>query len=148
MKDSRGIIIIHLHVDDAMVFCDSDKLLDTFVDLINSQYDLKWTQKPVLYLGIRLEIADDMSSIKISQPQYIEMILERFFMVNCTAAKSPFPQRTPLIAGTCEEVEEPKDIPYQQLIGFLQWIATSTRPDIAYAVSQLSRFNAAWTVQH
>lgn len=95
-----------------------------------------------------MDVADDMSSIKISQPQYIEMVLERFCMINCTAAKSPLPQRTPLVLGTCEEVEAAKDIPYQQLIGCLQWIATSTRPDIAYAVSQLSRFNAAWTVQH
>lgn len=33
-------------------------------------------------------------------------------------------------------------------MGSLQWLASTTRPDISYAVSQLSRFNSAWTVQH
>lgn len=115
---------------------------------INKQYNLKWTRKPTLYLGLKLDIADDMSSIKISQPQYIDFVLKRFAMVNCNSAKTPLPQKTSLVAGTPDEVNFAKDIPYQQLVGCLQWIASSTRPDIAYAVSQLSCFNAAWTIHH
>lgn len=138
MKESRGLLIIHLHVDDSLVFSDSDCLLQDFETFINSKYELKWTRQPVLYLGIKLNIASDSSCIKISQPQYINTVLERFCLVNCKPARSPLPQRTSLITGTPEEVEAAKDIPYQQLVGCLQWIASSTRPDISYAVTQLS----------
>ena len=148
MKDKRGLLIIHLHVDDSLVFSDNPELLSSFESFINQQYNLKWTRKPTLYLGLKLDIADDMSSIKISQPQYIDFVLERFAMVNCNPAKSPIPQKTELPTGNAEEVEFAKDIPYQQLVGCLKWIASSTRPDIAYAVSQLSRFNTAWTIHH
>lgn len=148
LLDSRGLLLIHLHVDDALVFCDSQKLLTEFEHFINNAYDLKWTRKPTLYLGLKLDIAEDKSSIKVSQPQYVESVLERFCLVNCNPAKSPLPQRLSLVTGTPEEVEVAKDVPYQQLVGCLQWIASSTRPDISYAVSQLSRFNSAWTLQH
>lgn len=138
MKDQRGLIIIHLHVDDGLVFSNPDQLLKEFETFLDSQYDVKWTRKPTLYLGIKLDVAEDFSSIKISQPQYIKMVLECFCMVNCKAARSPLPAKTALVAGTPDEIDEAKDIPYQQLVGCLQWIASSTRPDIVYAVTQLS----------
>lgn len=40
------------------------------------------------------------------------------------------------------------DLPYHSLVGSLQWLAHTTRPDISYAVSQLSSFSAAWTIDH
>lgn len=138
LKDSQGVLIIHLHVDDTLVFCDSPKLLNEFECFISKSYDLKWTRRPTLYLGIKLDFSDDHSSIKISRPQYVEIISERFGMMNCSAAKSPLPCRTSLVTGTVEEVEAAKDIPYQQLVGCLQCIASCKRPEISYAVSQLS----------
>lgn len=42
---------------------------------------------------------------------------------------------------TTEEVEEMKKVLYRSLIGSLMYLAVSTRPDIAYAVSTLSQFN-------
>lgn len=75
MKDKRGLLIIHLHVDDSLVFSDNPELLASFESFINAQYSLKWTRKPTLYLGLKLDIADDMSTIKISQPQYTEFVL-------------------------------------------------------------------------
>jgi hypothetical protein len=34
-----------------------------------------------------------------------------------------------------------KSVPYLNAVGALQYLATMTRPDIAYAVSYLGRFN-------
>ncbi len=44
--------------------------------------------------------------------------------------------------STDEEHEEMKKYPYTSLIGCLNYLATRTRPDIAFAVSSLSRFNS------
>lgn len=69
-------------------------------------------------------------------------------MVNCKPVKSPLPHRTSLVPASDEEVAAAADVPYQSLVGSLGWIASTTRPDVAYAVSQLGRFNSAWSTSH
>ena len=34
------------------------------------------------------------------------------------------------------------NIPYRELVGTLLWIANGTRPDIAYAVTTLAKYNS------
>ncbi|UYV70600.1 hypothetical protein LAZ67_7003638, partial [Cordylochernes scorpioides] len=58
---------------------------------------------------------------------------------------------TPLDPGMFTEGPEGKEAcraPYQQAIGNLLWLAGMTRPDIAYAVSYLSKFNSSPLQQH
>ena len=45
-------------------------------------------------------------------------------------------------AQTPEEHAEMSDLPYINAVGALMYLATCTRPDIAYTVSQLARFNS------
>src|SRR3954454_16447070 len=49
---------------------------------------------------------------------------------------------------TPDEVEHMAKVPYLNAVGSLQYLATMTRPDIAYAVSCLARFNAVPGPQH
>lgn len=64
--------------------------------------------------------------------------------------------KTPLSPGidlsldspTPDEQEAMKSVPYLQAVGSLQYLATMTRPDIAYAVSYLGRFNHNPLPQH
>lgn len=57
------------------------------------------------------------------------------------------PPNTILRSGSEEEIAEASSLTYQSLIGCLQWLSNSTRPDISHAVSQLSRFNSNWTTE-
>lgn len=148
LKNDLRLLLIHLHVDDALIFTNSEDLFQKFKSFINSKYKLKWTESPSLYLGIKLHFSGDGKCIQISQPQYIETTLDRFAMTNCKVANTPFPSKTVLAPGSVEEVEAARDIPYQELVGSLQWITCCTCPDIAYAVSQLSKFNSAYTLEH
>ena len=49
---------------------------------------------------------------------------------------------------TAEDVSYMQSVPYLSAIGSLQYLATMTRPDIAYAVSFLGRFNNNPGPQH
>lgn len=146
MKDKRGLLIIHLHVYDSLIFCDNETLLESFKTFIHNSYELKWTNTPSLYLGIKIDILKD--SILISQPQYIEDILDRFAMTNCESANASLPSKCDFKPGNEDEIRAAQDLPFQQLVGFLQWLSHTTRPDISYAVTQISRFNGAWTITH
>lgn len=146
LKDDRGILIVHLHVDDSLLFCSNLCLINNFKTFLDSQFNVKWNKEPTLYLGIILDIQD--SHISLSQPQYIETKLEEFGMSNCLTAKSPFPSKTVLKPGTEDEIRAAADLPYHNLVGSLQWIAHTTRPDISYAMSQLALYNTSWTIDH
>lgn len=54
LKTSKGILIVHLHVDDSLVLCSSLYLLDNFVVFLDSVFTVKWTKSPSLYLGIKI----------------------------------------------------------------------------------------------
>jgi len=43
--------------------------------------------------------------------------------------------------STQEEKDEMANIPYRQAVGTLLWLSLGTRPDICYAVSQVTKFN-------
>lgn len=148
VNDERGILFIHLHVDDSLVMSNSSKFLLQFQTHLNEKYTVKWTPKPTLYLGIQIDYDQSRKTLRLSQTHYIESVLDRFSMTNCNVSKTPLPPNTILTSGSAEDVAEASDLPYQSVIGCLQWLANSTRPDIAHAVSQLSRFNASWTKEH
>ena len=102
---------------------------------------------PVHYcLGIEFK-QDSDGTMKMSQRKYIEDVLVRFGMKDCK------PINTPLVGNQKLKLPEsgeelPDSYPYQNLIGSLMYLAVSTRPDIAYAVSALSQFNTKHGMEH
>jgi hypothetical protein len=67
-------------------------------------------------------------------------------MSDCKPISTPMQPSSRLSRSQCpqmpEEVEFMKGIPYLAAVGALMYLATSTRPDIAYTVGCLARFNS------
>jgi hypothetical protein len=85
-----------------------------------------------------MRVSIDQESTKLDQSAYIKEILIKFNMENCKIAKSPSQPGYCLSASMSPK--EMASVPYRELVGALNWLATSTRSDIAHAVSCLSRF--------
>ena len=82
-----------------------------------------------------LEVERDETGIYVGQQIYIEKILYTFGHQHCRPAKTPaMPPKTPDTSPKLERNTE-----YLQAVGSLNYLATCTRPDIAYAVSQVAR---------
>lgn len=147
-NNSRGILYIHLHVNDSMVMSNLTDLLSKFCAHLDNKYTVNWTENPTLYLEIQIDYDQQAKQLRMYQTHYIENVLDRFAMTNCNAVKTPLPTNTILVTGSEAEIAEASALPYQSLIGCLQWLSNSTRPDISHAVSQLSRFNSKWSMNH
>jgi hypothetical protein len=71
-----------------------------------------------------------------------------------------YPSKTPMVVRALEKEIDPfrsrqkgeevlgSEYPYLSVIGALMYLANNTRPDIAFAVNFLARYNVAPTMRH
>lgn len=83
-----------------------------------------------------MEIIGTQEGIKIKQTQIIEKILFKSGMQNCKGISTPM--EVDLIIDEKENILH--NIPYGELVGSLMYLATISRPDIAYTTGVLSRY--------
>ena len=87
------------------------------------------------YLG--LEVWRDSSQTFLSQGKYAKILLTKLKMDECKAAVVPLQQNNKLQVNDGSKYADATL--YRQLVGSLIYL-TTTRPDLAYAVSVLSQF--------
>lgn len=73
-------------------------------------------------------------------------MLERFNLLDCNPVKSPLPQNVQLYTPTDTESEEIEQ--YRAAVGMLNFLSIQTRPDIAFSVGYLARFNSRHNSSH
>lgn len=66
-------------------------------------------------------------------------MLERFRMQDCNEVSTPADPNVKLDADPTE-VQDMSKIPYKEAVGGLLYLSQISRPDIAFAVNQASRF--------
>eukprot|EP00961_Rhodomonas_salina_P154889 2086330-Rhodomonas_salina.1 len=77
------------------------------------------------------------------------MLLEKFGMSTCNPVATPLPPSVKTYKATVEDkLGEAEHALYRSIVGSLQYLATMTRPDVAYATSELSRYLAEPSKQH
>ena len=77
----------------------------------------------------------------MGQPGYTEKLLSKMGMSDCKPVKTPVDASSHLVRATEEEEAVDQQL-YQSVVGSLMYMATCTRPDIAYAVGLLARFSS------
>jgi Reverse transcriptase (RNA-dependent DNA polymerase) len=134
------MILINLHVDDFGISHNNSAEYEALKNKIDNKYGLK--DGPLLhFLHYDCFQNLDEKTITLTQQSVISEILERANMQNCSPSKSigtvplEFPE-----PPTAYEENEMVDVPYRELVGMLNQVATHTRPDIQPVVVTLSRF--------
>lgn len=98
-------------------------------------------------LGIRIKQHD--GCIELDQSNYIQEILVRFGMADCKPVGTPSDTSQKLSVSMVDDSNSLVDkIPYQEAVGSLLHLTQGTRPDIAFAVNDVSRFNAKHSNVH
>ncbi|KAB2604291.1 retrotransposon protein [Pyrus ussuriensis x Pyrus communis] len=97
-------------------------------------------------LGIEIIRDRAKKSLGLSQRQYIDRVTKRFNMDKCSNGELPIGKGDKLSSDQCPknelENEGMKDKPYASLVGSLMYAQVCTRPDLAFAVSVLGRFQS------
>jgi hypothetical protein len=91
-------------------------------------------------------------TVHISQTAFIDQQVAKFSQTSARDAHTPLSVGATLSKDDSpaseEEQRKVSKLPYRELVGALLWAAAATRPDIAFAVGQLSQFLANWGRVH
>ena len=128
------ITILAVYVDDIIITGDDVEEIERLKGNLNKTFEVKDLGKLKYFLGI--EVARSSKGIALSQRKYTLDLLSDVGMLGCKAAPTPIDQNHKVTAQSGELVEKEK---YQRLVGRLLYLC-HTRPDIAYAVSVVSRY--------
>ena len=135
----RNNLIVICYVDDLGIQAPTKKIADEFIEALRKD-GLELTVEGTFteYLGIKYDKIDT-DTIKMSQEGLIQKIIDATRMKGC----NPHPVPTTVEAlGTNEGGNYMSDDwNYRSIIGMMLYLSSNTRPDIAYAVSQVARFS-------
>jgi hypothetical protein len=127
--DNLHIII---YIDDQLL-AGSEWLINNTIQKLNEVFQMENLGEISSYLGIKFLKGDH--SYMLHQEGLINQLLQKFELEN--AAISYVPLGSGIANIECDKCDDKQ---YRQIIGSLMYIATSTRPDIMFSVSWLSRF--------
>ncbi len=136
-------LILMIYVDDVICFSPKAELIDEFVASMQrpepQQYVLEDLGDVTSYLGLNVT-HDKAGTITLTQPHLIDKVIK----------SAGFERRAinPVATPACEVLKKypksrsvsSKEFHYRSVIGQLNYLAATTRPDIAFAVHQCARF--------
>ena len=111
---------------------------------LSSQLEIKDLGELHYFLGMKIVLNEKIGEVWIGQPAYAE-IQKLIGMENCKPVGTPVDTSTKLVKS--KEGQECVDQGmYQSAVGSLLYLSGGTRPDIAYAVSNVAKFcEEHWT---
>ncbi|KAG7588044.1 GAG-pre-integrase domain [Arabidopsis suecica] len=145
LQSSQGIVVVLIYVDDLIISGDNKEGINSTKSFLKSTFDIKDLGELKYFLGI--EVCRSPEGLFLSQRKYTLDLL------NETGSMDAKPAKTPLEDGykvdrKGEKDEKFQDAPlYRKLVGKLIYL-TNTRPDICFAVNQVSQHMQTPTVYH
>ena len=144
-SDADKTAIVTVWVDDLLLFADSVKTMEEMKTDIRTEWETTDMGEPSKIVGI--EITQSPGQIKISQKQSIQRILEKQGLADANPVHMPLDPNIKIVPNP-DGSEGNKSNSYAQLLGELQFIANSTRPDIAFAINRLASYTVNPSMQH
>ncbi|UYV68045.1 hypothetical protein LAZ67_5002898 [Cordylochernes scorpioides] len=128
--------------DDGIILSKDKEAIAIIMDELEHAFDI--TSGSVnFFVGLQIEQSEDRASIFIHQSSYIDKILSKFNMADCIPASVPMDPSVILTKQDCptpEQKEKMPKFPFREAVGSLMFASCVSRPDITYAVSQVSKF--------
>lgn len=131
-----GKLIVAIYVDDFLIFWKDVLVRDDLKAKLSQAFHMKDLGKANTCVGMTIEYGE--GTISINQESYAREVLERFSMSDCKPSSSPCDLSQKLSSGSGRS---DSDVPYREAVGSLLFLVQGTRPDLAFAVSNVSRFN-------
>ncbi|GJW87533.1 retrotransposon protein, putative, ty1-copia subclass [Tanacetum coccineum] len=145
-------IYLLLYVDDILIACKSKAEIGSTKSLLKKEFNTKELEEAKKILGMEIVRDQSRKIMRVSQSGYVSKILNNFRIDNGKSVKMPLGGHFKLSLKDCPvrdcDVERMGKVSYENAIGRLIYLMVCTRPDIAYAVSVVSRYLANMGKNH
>ena len=146
----KGSTIYVLYTDDSILMGPNDQELDDIIrQIADAGLDITEEEGGLEdFLGVNIERTSE-GGFHLSQPQLIEQILTDLNLLGENVKIRDTPAlSTAVLSEFPDSVDHDQHFHYRSVIGKLNYLEKSTRPDIAYAVHQCARFSKNPKVEH
>jgi hypothetical protein len=144
-RNGEEFDLLTVWVDDLIVITVTDQAMASLKSELNSSFETTDLGSPRKIVGI--EITQTPNTISIAQKQYILSILQSEGMQDVNPVSTPLDPGVKLEPNP-EGTNGDRSNSFAILIGKLQYLATATRPDIAFAVNRLAAYTANPSLTH
>jgi Reverse transcriptase (RNA-dependent DNA polymerase) len=131
--------LIVIYTDDTIITGSNEAMIDETISNIANLFKITSEDSANNFIGVNINKGDN-GKIWLTQPKLIQSLLDDLGLTDKTKVKS-----TPALSSRI--LQQHLDSPpfneswhYRSVIGKLNFLEKSTRPDIAYAVHQCARF--------
>lgn len=151
---NQSRLYVAVYVDDLLIFTNNINEKNRLKTELSKQFKMKDLGEAHSCVGLRITRDRNNGKIYLDQQQYTEEILTRFNMFDCKPVATPADPNQKLTKAMSPkdeaELQDMSQIPYQEAVGSILYLSQGTRPDIAYAVNTVSKYNnnpgkAHWT---
>ena len=142
-KSGSEMMFAQIYVDDIVFGGMSQKMVDHFVEQMQSEFEMSMIGELSFFLGFQIKQFE--GGIFLSQSKYAKELVKKFGL------ESGKPKRTP--ASTTVKLSKDDDGEavdtklYRSMIGSLLYL-TASRPDISFSVGVCARFQSQPTTTH
>ncbi|KAL2228577.1 UNVERIFIED_CONTAM: Retrovirus-related Pol polyprotein from transposon RE2 [Sesamum indicum] len=140
---SGGFLALLVYVDDILIMGPAEGLIIEVKAYLDDLFTIKDLGYAKYFLG--LEIARSSDGMSVTQRKYISDIITDTGMTDAHPVLTPLPHGIKFSSELGSPVPDPEK--YRRLIGRLLYLGF-TRPDLSFAVQQLSQFLQHPTDQH
>ncbi|KAK8597315.1 hypothetical protein V6N13_001938 [Hibiscus sabdariffa] len=147
-KKFSGSIVsfLILYVDDILIIGNDKPTLQSIKTWLSSCFSMKDLGEAAYILGVKIYRDRSRRLLCLSKSTYIEKVLKRFGMEESKRGFLPMRHGISLSKEMCpstpQERERMSQIPYASVIGSIMYAMICTRPDLSYALSMTSRYQA------
>lgn len=152
-RTSSGTVITAVHVDDFLSIASCEEENERFKDLMRTVWTISALGKVSYCVGIGIEHNPDTHTFALHQTGLLDKAVAQFGQQDAHPAKTPMEpglklRRPDPSMFTAADKAELAKLPYRSLVGCLIYLSVGTRPDITYAVQQLSQFLDCYSYAH
>ena len=149
-KRGGRMVIVTLYVDDLFLFAPrGSELLPELKKRLMREFEMTDLGEVSEALGVEVARDREARTLTITQRRHVQDILERAGMTDCASASTPLATGTQLcLPEEGYKATAADTLRYQKALGELNYLIGWTRPDIAFAVSALSKYCSNPSQQH